>query len=90
MLGLAACPESPVWLDWTGRGSEAHKARQKLLGAAAGAMDVVSVPGPDDTGSEDAMLPLTERPSDTGSMAASEQVRGHECLDPQHHLLAGG
>ena len=84
-LGLAACPESPIWLDWTGRGSAAHKARQKLLGAAAGSLETVAPAAPDAGSSDEAMLPLHERPSETGSLTASEQVWAKHCLYAPPH-----
>ena len=33
MLGLAVCPESPVWLRWVGRSQQALAAEKQLLGA---------------------------------------------------------
>ena len=74
-LGLAACPESPVWLEWVGRGPEAHKARQRLLGAAAGAAEASTEQSTDGRGDEEATQPLAERSSENGSLSNSEQVQ---------------
>lgn len=74
MLGLAACPESPVWLEWVGRGPEAQKARQKLLGAAANAVEASGESAADERGDEEATQPLTDRSSGSGSLSNSEQV----------------
>lgn len=78
-LGLAACPESPVWLEWVGRGPEAHKALQKLLGAAAGAVEASAEQASDGRGDEEATQPLAERSSDSGSLSNGEQV--HDLLN---------
>ncbi|KAK9866097.1 hypothetical protein WJX84_006291 [Apatococcus fuscideae] len=75
MVGLAACPESPMWLDWVGRKPEAQKARQKLLGAAAEAIDSLDSLPADSEGLDEANLPLTERRSGSGSISGAEQVK---------------
>ena len=74
MLGLAACPESPVWLEWVGRGPEAQKAWQKLLGAAASVADASSESAADERDDEEATQPLTARSSGSGSLGNGEQV----------------
>lgn len=63
-----------MWLEWVGRGPEAHKARQKLLGAAAGAGEAGADQAADGRGDEEATQPLAERSSETGSLSNSEQV----------------
>ena len=74
MVGLAACPESPMWLDWVGRKPEAQKARQKLLGAAAEAIDSLESLPAGSEGLDEANFPLTERRSGSGSISGAEQV----------------
>ena len=68
---MAACPESPVWLEMVGRGQEARRMWQFLLGAAGDSMG--GLPPGREAEMEGGPASLAEPLIDSAAMA---EVRG--------------